>query len=202
MASSTKARSRAEPTASTREQLLETAERLFLEKGLRATSVHEIAAEAGFTTGALYWNFASKDALFLELLERHLADTYEKFQELGLDRLGEVHDPAATLGAALQSAEQQPAWIACLFEFVSYAARDPELQERVMSVCGKYDIAFREAFTKLFSGSSLPPERLAFAFNALMNGLWFYEFFFPKRSDMTVFAEVAKIFLATREQAK
>jgi AcrR family transcriptional regulator len=184
----------------TRERLLETAERLFLEKGLRATSVHEIAAEAGFTTGALYWNFANKDELFLELLERHLADTHEKFEELGLDSLADLPDPAATLGAALQSAEQQPAWIACLFEFVSYAARDPELQERVMSICGKYDIAFREGFAKLFAGSSLPPERLAFAFNALMNGLWFYEFFFPTRSDMTVFADVAKIFLATKER--
>jgi AcrR family transcriptional regulator len=188
-------------STSTRERILETAERLFLEKGLRATSVHEIAAEAGFTTGALYWNFGNKDELFLELLERHLADTHEKFRQLGLESLSDLPDPVATLGAALQSAEQQPAWIACLFEFVSYAVRDPLLQKRVMSVCGPYDEAFRAAFAKLFADSPRPPERLAFALNALMNGLWFYEFFFPTRSDMTVFADVAEIFLAAEQPA-
>lgn len=56
----------------TREQthrlLLEAAERAFLTMGYQGATLDDIAAEAGFTKGAVYWHFRSKEALFLELL--------------------------------------------------------------------------------------------------------------------------------------
>jgi AcrR family transcriptional regulator len=54
----------------TREQLLAAAERLFLERGLAATSLQDIARAAGVTRGAVYWHFADKVALAEALFER------------------------------------------------------------------------------------------------------------------------------------
>ena len=60
---------RAERKAQTRAQLLSAADRLFEQQGYAATTLAQIAEEAGLTKGAVYSNFASKEELFLEMLE-------------------------------------------------------------------------------------------------------------------------------------
>jgi AcrR family transcriptional regulator len=54
----------------TRERLLEAARKMFVEKGLAATSVEDIAETAGYTRGAFYSNFHGKPELLLELVRR------------------------------------------------------------------------------------------------------------------------------------
>lgn len=54
----------------TRQKLLDAAAQVFAEEGLDAASVEAICERAGFTRGAFYSNFDSKDALFLELAGR------------------------------------------------------------------------------------------------------------------------------------
>ncbi|RKT22124.1 TetR family transcriptional regulator [Paraburkholderia sp. RAU2J] len=54
----------------TREFLFEAARRIFIEKGLAATSVEEIAKAAGYTRGAFYSNFGGKLELLIEILRR------------------------------------------------------------------------------------------------------------------------------------
>lgn len=60
---------REESKAKTRSDLLLAGGRLFLRNGFVATSLADIAEEAGLTKGAVYSNFASKEELFLALLE-------------------------------------------------------------------------------------------------------------------------------------
>jgi AcrR family transcriptional regulator len=59
---------REESKARTRQELLRAASRLFLRNGFVATSLSDIAEEAGLTKGAVYSNFESKEDLFLALL--------------------------------------------------------------------------------------------------------------------------------------
>jgi AcrR family transcriptional regulator len=59
---------REESKARTRHELLRAASRLFLRNGFVATSLSDIAEEAGLTKGAVYSNFESKEDLFLALL--------------------------------------------------------------------------------------------------------------------------------------
>ncbi|SDG76929.1 TetR/AcrR family transcriptional regulator [Microbacterium pygmaeum] len=54
----------------TRQKLLDAAAQLFAEEGLDAASVEAICERAGFTRGAFYSNFETKDELFLELCGR------------------------------------------------------------------------------------------------------------------------------------
>lgn len=60
---------RKESHAQTRDRLVETAHRLFLADGYNATSLDKVAAEAGFSKGAVYSNFATKHELGLAVLD-------------------------------------------------------------------------------------------------------------------------------------
>jgi TetR/AcrR family acrAB operon transcriptional repressor len=53
--------------AETRAAILVAAEQIFFEKGFVASTLDEVAKEANVTRGAIYWHFASKNDLFLEL---------------------------------------------------------------------------------------------------------------------------------------
>ncbi|MFC4127480.1 TetR/AcrR family transcriptional regulator [Nocardia rhizosphaerae] len=55
--------------AQTRERLVETAKRLFLADGYNVTSLEKVAAEAGFSKGAVYSNFATKHELGLAVID-------------------------------------------------------------------------------------------------------------------------------------
>jgi AcrR family transcriptional regulator len=63
---------RDERQAQTRAALIEAAGRLFEIHGFGATSIADIADEAGYTTGALYSNFTNKEDLFLAALEHQM----------------------------------------------------------------------------------------------------------------------------------
>ncbi len=54
---------REESQAETRERLLESASKLFCKHGVEATSIDQVAEEAGYSRGAFYSNFETRDAL-------------------------------------------------------------------------------------------------------------------------------------------
>lgn len=62
----------------TRERILRSAKKHFLEDGYRAASLRKIAADCGLTTGAIYAGFGGKDALFRAVVERELAALREE----------------------------------------------------------------------------------------------------------------------------
>ncbi len=55
----------------TKERIIDAAERLFYKFGFETTSVKEVAAEAGVTTGALYYHFKNKGDLVRAIFNRH-----------------------------------------------------------------------------------------------------------------------------------
>lgn len=66
------ARRTKEEALATRNALLDAAERVFQLKGVSATSLADIAAEAGTTRGAIYWHFQDKADLFNAMMDRVL----------------------------------------------------------------------------------------------------------------------------------
>jgi AcrR family transcriptional regulator len=65
----------------TRTRLMDAAARMFAEEGIDASSVESICERAGFTRGAFYSNFASKEELFLALCERSAKTTLAALRE-------------------------------------------------------------------------------------------------------------------------
>jgi AcrR family transcriptional regulator len=65
-------RRKAAVSAFKRELIREAAKRVFVEVGLHATSVREIAKAAGYTTGAIYAQYASKEDVYADILRESL----------------------------------------------------------------------------------------------------------------------------------
>ncbi len=62
---------RQESRFETRTRLLDSAAQLFARGGYEGASVDVIAESAGYSKGAFYSNFESKEAILLELLDTH-----------------------------------------------------------------------------------------------------------------------------------
>jgi AcrR family transcriptional regulator len=76
--------------AATRERLLDAARIVLAGEGIQGASVEHICDQAGFTRGAFYSNFSSKDELLLALCERESEDMF--------DKLRMAADPSALAG--------------------------------------------------------------------------------------------------------
>ncbi len=67
---------------SRRDELLELAAVMFAERGLRATTVRDIADGAGILSGSLYHHFASKEEMVDELLRGFLDWLFTRYREI------------------------------------------------------------------------------------------------------------------------
>jgi AcrR family transcriptional regulator len=121
---------RTEKRAATRQALLEAAAAVFARRGLVGASVEEITEEAGFSRGAFYSNFASKEELFLTLIEgrsaEHVAGIAQAFQQG--DTVQERIANGGRFIDALVARERQ--WCALYMEFWAAAMRNPSLRPR------------------------------------------------------------------------
>jgi AcrR family transcriptional regulator len=78
---------------STREKLLDCAEQLFADHGLKGVSLRAINAEAGLSPAALHYHFGTKEALVEALLDRQMPDLMERRRRM-LDALESRLEPA------------------------------------------------------------------------------------------------------------
>lgn len=68
--------------ATRREELLELAASMFAERGLRATTVRDIADAAGILSGSLYHHFSSKEEMIDEVLRSFLDWLFDRYQQI------------------------------------------------------------------------------------------------------------------------
>lgn len=124
---------RAEARARTRAALLKAADKLFCKKGMANASIDDVASEAGFTKGAFYANFASKEELFLAMLDERFAERIAVMDELlARDTSPEM---AAREGGQefLDYVSGDPEWERLFFEFAAHAARDEGFREELVA---------------------------------------------------------------------
>ncbi len=134
----------AEPTARrqvTRERLMDAAVELFAERGVLGASVEEICERAGFTRGAFYSNFESKDELCLDVMrrkgEQHLAG-----MQAAIDVLPQQPSSGAgtdalirhAVGVFLEAMPKASSEMVAMMELRLHAMRTPELREGWLTV--------------------------------------------------------------------
>ena len=114
--------SRRMPRVQRREQILAAATEAFARSGFAATSLEDIATEAGVTRVVLYRHFDSKTDLYQAVLDRmcarldaHVAEPTGGFTDASIDGL-------------LEAAAESPAGFRLLFQ---HALREPEFKERI-----------------------------------------------------------------------
>jgi AcrR family transcriptional regulator len=170
--------SRKEKQAETRRLLLDAAERVFLRRGLQGSSVEEIAAEAGFTRGAFYSNFKSKDELFVELLQDRVYRQYAEMAEQAQEQPG---TPRERLRWGIERVrdvqkDESGRWLFRLWlECLTQAARDEEFRKLAATFwSGNRAILSEEVkqtFEEIGRPAPLPPKQIATAMIALDVGL-------------------------------
>jgi AcrR family transcriptional regulator len=163
---------RAQQQAVTRERLLAAAERVIDRHGFGGASIDLISAAAGYSKGAIYSNFESKEAIFLELLrlymERDMADL-ERIVRLDPDEV-----PAAvTAWLATMDADRDCPLLAT--ELQLQARRSPAFGERYYALQDQQTRTLASILERYFETASAPlpmdPVDLAASLNALAHGL-------------------------------
>ncbi|RZT86705.1 TetR family transcriptional regulator [Pseudonocardia sediminis] len=120
---------RAESKARTRTALLDAAERIVARKGYAGAGVDEIAAEAGYSVGALYSNFRNKEELLVALVadraNDHVTDTAEVLAD------GADADRMPALNRRLARVADSEDLTLLQSELWAYAVRNPDVRDRI-----------------------------------------------------------------------
>jgi AcrR family transcriptional regulator len=113
--------------------LLDAAEEVFAERGFMAASLDDIARAAGYTKGAIYKHFSTKEELFLAVSDRYWRRYFENFAEImatsaqiGAHELDEIAERWRQL-----SRDRGAVHAALGHEFTLYLLRNPEARELV-----------------------------------------------------------------------
>jgi AcrR family transcriptional regulator len=116
--------SREEQKARTRDRLLGAAARVIARKGLGGASVDEISEQAGFSSGALYANFASKEDVFAAAL-RYQFEEHDR-SLAGAGRSGSIPE---RLAADVEWLAGLSEWqVLFWLEIVAHGGRSPKLR--------------------------------------------------------------------------
>ena len=176
-----KRKTQAERREETRKLVLAAAAGVFAKRGFHATSLDAVAEEAGFSRGAVYYNFADKEELFLELLDRRCAERAQDLRHVFADNPED--DVAATsrqaqLAAqrALEAMTGDPEWRALYLEFLAHAARDMAFRRRFSKrsaeMRGALEAIVIERTRSVSGPLEMEPEQLAVVIDSLGTGLW------------------------------
>ncbi|MGJ3508397.1 TetR/AcrR family transcriptional regulator [Enemella sp. A6] len=139
----------------TRERLLEAARSVFAEKGVQAASVEEICERAGFTRGAFYSNFESKNDLTLAYMVRVgdsvVAGAREAVEGV-LPRLSDVTDMDALIDEGirlfLRTQDANLEGIQAGLELRLHASRVPEMRDAYLELVERSHNAIAEIITE------------------------------------------------------
>jgi AcrR family transcriptional regulator len=186
---------RAERQAQTRRALLEAAAEEFIERGLQGASVERIAERAGFTRGAFYSNFTSKEELFSEVLQDRVYAAYRAMAEaqLAAERLPTPSETAEVL--AQVQAHPDGRWLFRLWlELLLQAGRDPEMRELAAEFWRSNRLLIARIVERAAGEGrdlrGLSPERMATALIALDIGLAIQHYVDPETVPLDVYPEV------------
>jgi AcrR family transcriptional regulator len=112
-------------TSEARQRILETADRLFYQEGVRAVGIDRIIAEAGVAKMTLYTHFPSKDDLILAVLQHREKCMLEFFRST-MERHGKkAKDPLRAFFAALKEWFETPGFRGCAFQNAAAELADP-----------------------------------------------------------------------------
>jgi AcrR family transcriptional regulator len=194
--------SRKEQQAHTRSRLIHAAGTVFARRGLHRASIDDVAEEAGFTKGAFYANFASKEELFLAMLEEHFAARLEELERTTSTEEApeeQARKAGQDFGRAIAA---EPEWQRLFFEFAAHAGRDEpfrkELVKRYRELRARVEELYRERVER-DPEMEAPPialERVALMTFAMANGMALEKMLEPELVDDELYGTMLMIFFA------
>jgi AcrR family transcriptional regulator len=190
--------SRAERRAQTRRELLDSAERVFIERGFEGASIEAITEAAGYTRGAFYSNFQSKEQLFAELLQERVYSVYAQMAQEGMQ--GEGRPTLREAGeqlAALQAAPEGQWLFRLWLELLAFAGRDPAFRKIAAGFWSTNRQLVARNIERAYEAEDVqlpvPAEDLASAMIALDIGLALQHFVDPEAAPLRLYPELYEL---------
>lgn len=167
--------SRQEAQVQTRERLVDSARDLFIRHGFGGTSLRDIAEEAGYSQGAFYSNFPSKEAVLLELLKRHVALEDDRLEAIVGNKELSAEQVLTALGGWFEKVERDRDWSILAIELQLHALRSPTFAESYDRFWSEHEQRAADLVSQTFArcGKLAPedPAQLAAGLIALATGL-------------------------------
>ena len=133
-------------TETTQRRLLQAAYRIFARDGFEAARIDNIATEAGYTRGAFYAHFASKEDLFFALVE-HQSLRFLEVIRAALAECSTDRERMITLRDFYIAKLSERRWSILILEFKLYALRHPARRAKLAA-------AYRSVRAKLQWGEA------------------------------------------------
>ncbi len=161
----------------TRERLLAAAQEVIVRKGINDASIRDIAETAGYSLGAFYSNFDSKEKMLEELVDVHMREEIGVFRQiLAETKSNKKVELLDKISAWLKQMQQNPNLCALDFELEMYASRTPPFKKTfdTAKVLRLQELA--ACLRTLFAYHELEPKidffQMAIGFAALWNGFF------------------------------
>lgn len=134
----------------TRAKLIDAALQLFSTSGYEHATVDDIAAAAGYSKGAYYFHFSTKDDILLELLRMWTEDRSAALTA-GVEFDAPTGDAVREMLGGFFSYEAAPRWPGVLLEFWAQAVRNPEVSKRLSAAYAGWRKQLETAFASVAS---------------------------------------------------
>jgi AcrR family transcriptional regulator len=177
---------------------MHSAAKVFTRRGLQQASIDEVAEDAGFTKGAFYANFKSKEELFLAMLEERFAQRLEEIDRVistSADPEVQAQEAGTDFSRYLAA---DPEWQRLFFEFAAHAARDEdfrrELVTRYRALRDRITEAYARRQQELGVTSPIALDQLSLMTFAMANGVALEQLLEPDALSDELFGTMLMIF--------
>jgi AcrR family transcriptional regulator len=175
---------RSERKARTRALLLQSAARVYARRGFDGATLDEVAEEAGFTKGAVYDHFGSKENLLVALLDEHLALQIAEQVALFDPAKATAERPRAGADRWMQELREDPDAFRLFVELWVHAQRDERLRRRLARGMDALRATFQGFVAERSTNGGVPPsdaivEQFANVMLALGTGIGMVELIDP-----------------------
>ena len=144
-----------ERTKVTQGKILDAAEAVFAELGFENAQLDEVAARAGFSRGRIYAHYASKEEVFLALMEQRV---HAKFFAIckTLEQEPSIGKRPGIFKRWIAKQVADRAWGALNLEYKLYAVRRPEARDRLLALYRNVFEGSEKDFVGLLFGENVP----------------------------------------------
>jgi AcrR family transcriptional regulator len=185
---------RAERRSQTRAALLDAAARVFVDRGFAGASVEAITAEAGYTRGAFYSNFSSKEELFVALLQE---GGFEFARSVAREGAGMTPREVGARAAAVHRHPAAEWMIRLILEVLAHSGRDPETRRLAAGFwSGTREIGaeqIRHVYAAAGREPPADPSEIASAFIALDLGLTLQRYVDPDAVSLDAYPRLFEL---------
>ncbi|MDM5298844.1 TetR/AcrR family transcriptional regulator [Bacillus pumilus] len=173
-------RTQKERREETRKLLLKSAVDNFSKYGFHGVSIDKMTEHAGFSKGAFYAHFHSKEEIFLALLEEQMQLHVEKINAFLAEQPSLLHFPEKMNQYSIYSRDENRTWSLLNMEFLLYAMRNEEVRYKwsnmILQSVKQITLSIENLIKKENLTCTLLSEEMAWTILSLENGVAIFHY--------------------------